>query len=491
MRHVLLLAPLAGCAQIFGIHTTSGATPDDPATLRFDEVQIGATVVRGPADLTTSSAQFLIDDPDQPSGVLAVTAETSATGDTWSADIAGDPTIEFTLPDAPDPMQRLWAYPSRAVSGLYQVFGHPDPVAPDAMAALMVDVTLPTAWDGTEAFELDAIGPWAAHQLTAAELPAVAGGTEIGPVAIPYASFSSLVATGDAFSSIVPADQLVFLRYAAGQLTGAYQVPSFAQSSGADPVTGTLVEVTPATAVGATVDPTGLATRFAAIRPAVSAPAITWAVYASPGAAIGQVLGPQLASGTVATTDTQIAAMYGDPFPSWPAMLQYVTSAARTFMDGTVPVSLGAGAYTVASPGTGLTLDLPAGLPALISIGDTHLASDGVMVTLDLTHPVDVSFVADRPASTVYRVFLSELVPDAAGTSVTRSTVVIADTAETVAGIPHFAIPPALFEVGHTYTLTAVSILGGFTNAATGDLETFGLPFSVAYLDSGAFTVAQ
>jgi hypothetical protein len=52
-----------------------------------------------------------------------------------------------------------------------------------------------------------------------------------------------------------------------------------------------------------------------------------------------------------------------------------------------------------------------------------------------------------------------------------------------------FSLPPERLVAGHTYVLTAYCISGGFTGAATGDLQTLAMPYSVGFLDSGVFTV--
>ena len=108
---------------------------------------------------------------------------------------------------------------------------------------------------------------------------------------------------------------------------------------------------------------------------------------------------------------------------------------------------------------------------------------DGTTVKLDLTKPVVVDATLDRPQNTVYAARLVEL--DPSGASVTKTLV----AEMVVAGMPKFAFPPELFQVGHIYYVTVVCFAGGFTGAAAGDLQTVSFPFTSGTLDSGVFTV--
>jgi len=95
---------------------TGSATPDAPpavTSLQWVRMSVGKTVERAPHDLTGQTATVL--DPRRVGGrgLRRITAMQSAV-DTWSAEIAdGAPPIEFTLPDFPVPLPRLFALPSR------------------------------------------------------------------------------------------------------------------------------------------------------------------------------------------------------------------------------------------------------------------------------------------------------------------------------------------------------------------------------------------
>src|SRR4051812_49035316 len=82
-----------GCAQLLGIDDTSGAHMTSMATLQLTEVEVGASLVRGPANLTDDTAQFFVADMSQQAGVLVVPGTLTA-NDTWSADLAGNPAVE-------------------------------------------------------------------------------------------------------------------------------------------------------------------------------------------------------------------------------------------------------------------------------------------------------------------------------------------------------------------------------------------------------------
>src|SRR5205823_13069040 len=166
----------------------------------------------------------------------------------------------------------------------------------------------------------------------------------------------------------------------------------------------------------------------------------------------------------------------------WKALILFSASEARTFMG----FGLSAGVTTVTNAGTGINFNAPAGLPDLISIGQNRLNTDGGSVTLDLTQPIDISFVPDLGGNTFYRIIVYDLI---AGPPAMRVPVVEADTTVTIDNVPHFTLRPQLFTAGHSYTIEAMSIQGGNTNAAMGDLQTVTLPLTLAYQDSGVFTV--
>ena len=481
-----LVIAVGGCAQLFGIDNTSGPGATF-ATLQFNEIQVGASLVRGPLDLSSSSSQFLAVDPTQNGGLLEVPGVQMG-ADTWYADIPGNPAIEFTLPDAPHPMQRLWAFPARAVKGSYTPYRHPNPSPPMPMSAIAFTVGLNPAYQATDTFVIEAIGAWSAHQLTGPELPSVVGAASLGPVTIPYSSFTAM--TGNSPTAIVGADTVVILRYNGAQLIGVFQAANFDQTNGTDTLQGgsTLNPVNPDRAVDGTIDPMGYGVRFSAVNPRVSGLNMGWSINAAPAYSLGHATGPRLNAGNPLPTDTKFSAMYASPFESqdWKPMLTFSAGETRTYMFMGAPITLAAGAFTVATPATGLNFNFPTGFPQTISIGQTRLTSDGITVTLDQAQPVDVSFFTDSSQNTLYMIRVFELLP---GMSSPSNFVIEAVTTQITDGIPHFTLPGKVFEPGHTYFIEAFCYQGGPVNAAMGDFQTTTVPFTAAYLDSGVFTV--
>jgi hypothetical protein len=249
-----------------------------------------------------------------------------------------------------------------------------------------------------------------------------------------------------------------------------------------------------------------LANRYNAVRPGVvGPPAILWNVAAAPGYAYGSNAGPVLASGTVGM-EAGLTASYENPFAArgWNTIFTLATSASRVYMAPIgpagmpVPITLTAGMNQSLEPPppppppaqpSSVTLELPAGLPQVITIGNTVLMSDGAFIKQS-SQFYNVSFTVDAPASTAaqgarfYNLQLFDLVLNPAMTAVDRVLVFAAAGKD-----PAFALPPELFQIGHSYTVRAVSTLGGFPGAEQGDFSHPQLPLAQSYLDGGVFTV--
>jgi len=483
MRRLALAAVVcAGCAQVLGIDNTSAGSA--APTLKVERVSVGASVSSSPLDLSLLGPPvFLVDDATQPCG-MRLAQGTQLAPDTWTpGDVSGSPSVVYTAPDLPNPFMHQVAFASRAQRAQFWAYEHPNPQpAPASMMAL--NVSLPTAYAATETFFVDAIGAWTRHQLSATELPMVGGMSIASTVA--YASFAP--STPSAPARISAADVVLIERYSGATLTGVYQVPAFDQSDALDSITGAINPITADQSIAAAVDPAALATRYQALRPAVTGLGMSWAVYATAGYAVGTFPGVRLSSGPVAMTDTAISAMYPMPFSSlqWRPVMTFVTSESRTYMLGGVPATLTALAYEIADPTTATTLDLPAGMPLDVAItqnaATTHLTTDGTTVNLNLSTAAEVDLVTDRMANTYYTLEIDEL--DSNGTTVTRKPVVAIAGPST-----HFELPPWFFASGKTYTINAGASVGGYPDAATGDLVTFSLPVSVSQADTAVFTV--
>ena len=474
-RGLLLLPLVAGCAQLFGIDNTTGVDAGNtPVTLNVQRASVGASVVKSPQDLTGQTAQFLVGDATGLTANAAVIAGPGA----WTADIAtGNPPAYFTLPDLPM-AHRYWALPSRAMRGNFVVFEHPNATAPGATSQLALAVTLPAAYT-SETLIVYAVGAWMTHVLTAAEVPA-AMATTIATT-IPYASFTPAISTITP-SRITASDIPLVLEYTGSDLTGVLQAAQFDQTDGTDNISGTMLAVTHDKMLAIPLA-TNLATRFSAVRPAVSAPASSWTLSAAPGAAVGTSFGPQLLTGVPAAVDTMVTAMYGNPFESlgWPAIFGISATGTRTYMFNAIPVTLTASLWSyVDASATSATFD--AGLPTTINIGATQLTTDGQTVMVDATKPIEITFLPDQSMNTLFTARIDELVVN--GTAVDRHTIFTGVSTERT-----FDLPSDQLVSGHTYVIDAGCIQGGYTQAASGNLQTFAFPLSFSQLDSGVFTV--
>jgi len=131
---------------------------------------------------------------------------------------------------------------------------------------------------------------------------------------------------------------------------------------------------------------------------------------------------------------------------------------------------------------------LPAGLPETISLDGTPLSTDGQTLAPP-TKFVEVTFLADipvpgEPNATLYNLAVFDLLPNAAMTGLEYHLVLSAAGSEA-----KFQIPPEIFQAGHSYTLRAISMLGGYPTVDQGDFTHRQLPMAQSFLDSGVFTV--
>lgn len=482
----MLLCAASGCAQIFGLDTTTGP-PDanlERASLQMQRVSIGATVQKNPLDLTGQTATFYQDDG---AGGLTKTAGELGPMNTFSAPInTGNPPVLFTLP-MPDTAKHYWALPARGQKGNFIVYEHPNPEAADPAAKIMLSATLPSPYVTGESFGLIAIGPWTQHTLAATELPMPDMAMSTIATTLDYSAFTP-TAGNTIRARITGSDYVFLLREKAGLITGVLQT-QFEQTAGTDMISGPITAVTADKTLNASIDPTGYSTRYSAVRPAPMGLAMSYNITAAPGWSVAATVGITLKSGGSAMTDTSITGMYANPFESlgWKSLLVFSTSTSRmtpfTYMG--MPVGLNAGMTQVLEEGSSNSIGLAAGLPITIRVNSTALTTDGMNLALDLTKAVEVTADIDKTATpTAIGVTLDEVQANGS-----RKTVVDAITTP-VAGQPaKVTLPPDAFEVGKTYVIRFRTWDGAFTGAATGDLQTISLPFSTSYLDGGVFTV--
>ncbi len=478
---VALVVGLAGCAQLAGLDETSGDGRTG-LSLAFERVSIGATVVRGPLDLMGERADFLAPDEIDPSGLARVEATLTGT-DSWTADYFDGPLpVQFALPEF-QPHARLWDYPNTTLLGSFEVLEHPSPTPAPVDAMFTVNVALDVAYQGVEGFQLFTVGSWNVRGL---EPPALVGEATLAPPPFLMTSMTSF--TGRPHEAITTDDAVLVLRYLGNDLTGVFEVPPFTQT-GSDTIMGALAPVAHDRMLDVRIDQAAATARFTAVRPAVSAPSFGWDLRAAPGAAYNQNLGPVLHAVGVAPTDTMIQVAYGNPFDArgWKSTLTWASNANRTVtLPGqTLPVTLSAGMFQrVIDPAAALVLDLPAGLPELITLDGRPLSSDGGTVAAP-TRAVEVTFLnGGSQTHTLYQLQLFELVPNAGGTALVQVIRLSASGTD-----PSFTLPPELLEPGKLYSLRAVTVLGGFPAIADGNFRERELPIAVSFLDSGAFQV--
>jgi len=479
-----VLAATTGCAQLAGIDETTGLIPPERVSLQFERVSIGATVVRAPQDLSANTASFLVADDAVAEGFTRVPAEL-ADVNLWSAEIPeGTPPVQFDLPEVGVPWQRVWQFPNRNLLGVFGVYEHPSPELAPTAAMLTVRVTLPTAYVTGQSFQFSSIGTWNARNFAAMELPVVDTGiTTIGPVSFAFSSTSKL--PGREHEKITPADAVLVLRYTGSRLTGVMEAAPFEQT-GTDTIMGAMTAVPADSMLDANLQPGQVAARYTPLRPAMSVPAMSWALIAAPGVDHAATRGVTLHSGAVLAADPPLMVPFGNPFVAkgWRSLFLFSTGASRTFTPAgqMLPATLRSELFTYTEPTAGMTMTLPAGLPELITIDGMPLSTDGLAIPKP-TRQATVSFIAGG-SSSLYAIQLYELVPNMAGTALEYRPVV-----EAFGPTKELLLPPEFLVPGKHYTLRAVTYSGSFPNAADGDLATRSFPLSVGFHDSGVFTV--
>jgi len=475
----LVCSTLGACAQLAGIDKTSG---DGRAgvSLTIDRASIGTTVIHAPQDLSANTATYLVASPDDPTAITEVVAEQTDIG-LWTADIFQQtPPVLFDLPDQPGPpLLRLFDFPNADLEASFDVFEHPDPVISVPDALLTVNVTLDRPFVA-EAFELFVVGTWTQIPLVADP----ANPTVLAPPAFAVSTMNAI--TQRPIEQITTADSALILRRTGPLLDGVVELTPFDQT-GNDTLTGTMTAVAADQMLDLVVDPAAAADRFTAVRPAVTTPVFSWDLRAAPGAERANNLGPILDSGSVVMTDTAVQTAFGNPFTAkgWPAILQFTATETRQALpDGILPITLSAGMIQrVQEPTAGTVIDLPAGLPQLISIDGRSLSIDNVQISAP-TAPVEITVVADGPPPTLSTLDVFQLVPNAGNTAFDRVLTLHVASASTT-----FHVPATTFVAGNYYTVRAQSVVGSFPNIADGDLATRDLPLSLAFADSGVFEV--
>ncbi len=472
---------LAGCAQIAGIDETSGPAADAPTEtdrvqLAFERISVGTEIVRSPLDLTAQTASYLVSTAGAPDGLERVTPVVE--GSTWVSDLTTPTPIEFTLPDLPTPVTRIWDLNARALTGGYTFYEHPNPTAPPDGATLAMAVTSDVAFTGAESYQLYTVGAWTIRDL----LPPAAAAAALDATPFLYTETASI--GGRPHIALTMGDPLFVMRYAGNQLMALAEPPPFDQT-GADTLGGALVAVAQDQMLDLTFDYATTAARFTVVSPAVTPAAAAWFLRAAPGAAIGSDVGPLLhAVGVNAATVNPIAAAYANPFigKGWPTVMTLVANASRSYTPPSLGFELGLNTQLLQVGPPGGAATFAAALPTRIAINGTLLTIDGVEVARP-TLPAEVTFQSTTSEATYYALNLYEVVLNAASTGVTRNLVV-----QIVSDEQRFTMPAEYLQGDKLYNLRILVHQGFASGAATGDLrpDSGG---SRALHDSGVFKV--
>lgn len=486
------LAPLAGCAQLFGLDETELEPPNVRFSLK--RYAVGATVVVEPMDVA-AGATYLIPDPTEASGFRSVAATAPAAGQLRAEVPAEDRAhLRFSLAD--DGVTRFLALPQRQINGLYGYLGRPTTDAAPPGATLAFNVTLDTPYVATEGLQWLSMGAWTVYNFAAAELPAV-GATLLAPAApIAYTASSVLsrAPMGATHPQLRPEDAFLVLRRDNannGALTGVFTAAPLELNGATNSVAGAMTAVPLDQAMAVEIDTGGAVMRMANLTPAMNPPSFNWSITAAPGAAAGFVTGPALALGGLpaAAGVVNLVASYGNPFVarSWPSTFTWAATATRSYQQpgGLPAVTLYSVLSTISAvPTDGARRDFSACLPTSVRVESAVLDTDGRNVAIDRGKAVNVTFTADRTDATLYGFSLLEIVNSGGVATLTSRF-------ETTSTQPSWTIPGDVFQTGSTYAIRASCLRGGYPGLATGDLETRELPIDSGSFDSGVFTVTQ
>ncbi|HEX8107039.1 MAG TPA: hypothetical protein VF516_04885 [Kofleriaceae bacterium] len=489
------VAAAVGCAQLAGIQDTNGnARPG--ASVAVTRMSVGSKIVLAPLDPGQLPATYFVASSD-PSGFDRIPAVPDPVHGGWTTKLRAAAPVEFTLPDVPTPIPRLFAFPSPQLSVLYGVLEHPNPQAAPMGATFAVSATLDAPVAAGQSFQTYVVGAWLARGFSAAELP-VPPSQQLGPLTIAFTAANSIPGRGQ-IDQVTPDDAFLILRYTGAALTGVAEAPAFAQTDMATTVPpATMTAVPQDQKLDVKITPATIAARYTKVAPAVATLQMSWSLVAAPGSSIASNTGPALLSGGVMMTDPGVSVSYGNPFVArgWNTIFTLATSESRVYapmgpMGMPTPITLFAGMNQFFDPAHATDLELPAGLPQSITFGDVLLTSDIVTVKAP-TKFVDVSFTVDTPmlstgpapSPTIYELQVFDLVVNSTATGLDRRFVL-----DAVSDAPKFALPPEVFQAGHSYSLRAIADLGGFPTVDQGNFLNRQLPLAQGYLDGGVVTV--
>jgi hypothetical protein len=484
---LVVVVSTVGCAQLAGIDTTSG-NGRTGNSVEVTRMSVGNQVLVAPLDLSGLPARYLLS--TDTAGVFEqVEANPSGPG-LWTRDLADPAPVEFSLPDVPRPVPRLFAFPNQALKVLFAPLEHPDrsPAPPGATLTVTAPLEMPV--NTGETFQVYTVGSW-----TSFALAGPLGVTQIGPIMYAFSSSNSQSERAQ-LDRLTAQDAFLVLRHSSTSLTGVAltgvaEAPPFEQTdTNTAVVMPTMTPVVQDQMLSVRVSPPALMTRYAAVRPGVASLVMNWSLVAAPGYRIASNTGPVLQRDVLKTADLGVTVKYGNPFVGrdWHTIFTLQTSESRTTtpLGATLPVTLFAGMDEFLEPSLvppGPELTLPAGLPVLISLDGMQLSTDGRMIPPPNKF-VEVTFLADNMNATLFDLQVFDLLPNATATALEHHLVFSGASSEA-----RFEVPPEIFQVGHHYTLRAMCTFGGYPAIAAGDFTQRELPLARSYLDSGVITV--
>ncbi|TMQ05582.1 MAG: hypothetical protein E6J91_40170 [Deltaproteobacteria bacterium] len=486
---VIAFATAMGCAQLAGIDDTNGSRRP-PDSLEVTRLSVGVTQEQTPLDLGGLTATYFVARGD--ATFDRIPASLSPDASKWTTKLYDPAPVQFTLPDLPAPIPRLFAFPVPRLQVLYGVLEHPGRIAAPDGATFTVTAPLDVPIAATDSFQTYVVGAWLARGFAAGEIPTT--GMMLSSTPFSFVAGNS-VAGRPAPDLVTSRDAFLVLRYSSGAMTGVAEAAPFDQTGMATTVmTRTMAPVMQDQTLDVKLSPGVLATRYLAARPAVATLSMSWSLVAAPGYQIASNAGPLLQSGGLTMADAGLTVKYGNPFTArrWNTIFTLATSESRVYTPaGTAtPVTLNAGMNQfLEPPAPGFSLILPAGLPILIAIDNMPLSTDGQSYKqparfAHVTVVSDTPPGATGPGADLYNLQVFELVANQAGNALDRKIVLAAASRDA-----SFDLPPELFQAGHSYTLRAITTLGGFPALGDGNFLTRELPLSQGYLDSAVFTV--
>src|SRR5213078_2945477 len=136
---VIAFATAMGCAQLAGIDDTNGSRRP-PDSLEVTRLSVGVTQDQTPLDLGGLTATYFVARGD--ATFDRIPASLSPDASKWTTKLYDPAPVQFTLPDLPAPIPRLFAFPVPRLQVLYGVLEHPGRIAAPDGATFTVTAPL-------------------------------------------------------------------------------------------------------------------------------------------------------------------------------------------------------------------------------------------------------------------------------------------------------------------------------------------------------------